>query len=590
MYSKFFIPVFLFMSLVLASQEIDNKYLESLPESVRNDVLNRIDQQASEEDPIYRSSLSSSRIQKDIIKNNISINTKQRQDSNTLELFGADFFDTIQSSFMPINEPNLDPSYVLDFGDILEIQFTGQKDLINNYAINRDGSINLPDIGRVMIAGLSLQSAEELIKFKVKETLLGTSVYISLVNIRDINILVSGNAFNPGIYTLNGNSNILHALSVAGGINKFGSYRKIELIRNNKVIENLDMYDVLINAKFLSRTRLKTGDIIFVNPVNNIISVDGAVSRPAKYELLPNQNLIDVLNYANGIKTNADRKNMFLERINDGRVKSMPIDDISMLKDIQAKDGDSLFIRKYPFRQVSISGAVLNPGSYMMSEGDTINDLIKKSGGYTKNAYPFGAVYENETAKLISEMSKEILYEEFIDNIITIQQQNPTGDFDLSSIINLMEDLKKMESTGRIIIDLNSDSNDSMVLVEGDRIMIPEKSNHIYIYGEVSSEGAVIFKNGNDLNYYINKSGGFRDNANKKAIYILHPNGVSQKFAAKRNIFQDNDKNLELYPGSIIFVPRKIDNSASNRLALQAYATILGNIGVSLASISVLKQ
>ena len=144
-------------------------------------------------------------------------------------------------------------------------------------------------------------------------------------------------------------------------------------------------------------------------------------------------------------------------------------------------------------------------------------------------------------------MSKEILYEEFIDSIITVQQQNPTGDFDLSSIISLMEDLKKTGSNGRIIIDLNNDSNDSMALVEGDRIMIPEKSNHIYIYGEVSSEGAVIYKNGNDLSYYINKSGGFRDNANKSAIYILHPNGVSQKFAAKRNIFQDNDNDLKLY-------------------------------------------
>ena len=79
------------MSLVLTSQEIDNKYLDSLPESIRADVLKRIDQQASEEEPIYRSSLSSSRIQKDIIENNISLNEKQRKDSKTLELFGADF-------------------------------------------------------------------------------------------------------------------------------------------------------------------------------------------------------------------------------------------------------------------------------------------------------------------------------------------------------------------------------------------------------------------------------------------------------------------------------------------------------------------
>ena len=76
----------------------------------------------------------------------------------------------------------------------------------------------------------------------------GTKAYITLANIRDINVLVSGNAFNPGVYTVNGNSNMLHALGVAGGINEYGSYREINLIRNQKVIETLDMYDVLITG------------------------------------------------------------------------------------------------------------------------------------------------------------------------------------------------------------------------------------------------------------------------------------------------------------------------------------------------------
>lgn len=591
---RLYLIIFCTFTISVLSQDIDPKYLDSLPESIRKDVLDRIEEQTSSEEAVYRSLQSSSKIDKRRFETGSILDNEKvdnNKDVNKLELFGKDFFDTIQTSFMPISEPNMDASYILDFGDVLEIQFLGQKDLIDTFPVNRDGSINIPDIGGIKVSGLSLESASNLIKSKVKTTLLGTSAFITLVSVRDINILVSGNAYNPGVYTLSGNSNILSALSVSGGISEYGSYRDIQLIRNNEVIDTLDMYDVLINAKFNSKTRLRSGDVIFVNPVHNIVSIDGAVKRPAKYELFPEQKLNVVINYANGIKNDADLKNIFLDRILDGRIESLPIANTSMFKDITAKDGDAIFIRKYPFRLVSIDGAVLNPGSYLMSEGDTINDLINKSGGYTKNAYPFGAVYENEVAKLINEISKDILYEEFIDNIISVQQLNPTGEFDLTSIINLTQNLKSAEPNGRIVIDLqDTKSAQSMILIEGDKVTIPEKPNHIFIYGEVSSEGGILFESGNDLDFYINKSGGFRKSADKNAIYVLHPNGNSERFGFNRNIFTGNSSELELFPGSVIFVPRKIDSSASNRLAAQAYATILGNIGVSLASISVLKD
>ena len=87
------------------------------------------------------------------------------------------------------------------------------------------------------------------------------------------------------MYTLSGNSNILHALSVAGGINDFGSYREVNLIRNGKIIETLDIYDLLISGKYNLKKRLRTGDVIFVESVKNIVDVDGAVKRPARYEL-----------------------------------------------------------------------------------------------------------------------------------------------------------------------------------------------------------------------------------------------------------------------------------------------------------------
>ena len=507
---------------------------------------------------------------------------------DSLILFGSDFFRTYQSTYMPINEPNLSPSYILDFGDILEIQLVGQKSFTKKFKLKRDGSINLEDVGKIKLAGLSLDDASSLIKNKVKSSFIGTNAFISLSNIRDINVLVSGNAFNPGIYTVSGNSSLLHAIAVAGGISEYGSYREINLIRNQKVIETLDMYDVLITGKFNSNISLKTGDIIFVSPVKNIATIDGAVKVPAKYELFDKQNLSSLIEYANGTSKDADLDNIYLDRILDGKIKSLPIQSINQFTDISVMDGDKIFIRKHAFRTVNIEGAVLKPGTYLIAEGESVNDLIDKSGGYTENAYPFGAVYENEGALAINRMAKDLLYEEFIDNIITVSQKNPVEGFDLSAVVELTQKLNTTKPNGRIAIDLSDSASDnSLVIRDGDRLTIPEKPNHVYIYGEVSYEGALLYEPAKSIDFYISKSGGLKDNANDKAIYVLHPNGDTQRSFIRKSLFQNSpDNELKLYPGSIIFIPRGIDDSATTRLAAQAYVSILGNIGIALASLS----
>jgi polysaccharide export outer membrane protein len=585
----------------LFSQDLDESFLNTLPDEIRQDIITQSNDIKSLEDPVYRSIQSQTKLEKksiedlknrleadlEYLKNKLSDNGI-KMNGDELPLFGKDFFSTYQSTYMPINEPNLDSSYVLDFGDILEIQLIGQKNYTDNFSLNRDGSINLPDIGQLNVGGLSLNNASSLIKARVESTFIGTKAYISLTNIRDINVLVSGNAYNPGIYTLSGNSNMLHALAVAGGINDNGSYREINLIRDEEVLETLDMYDVLITGRYKSKTKLQSGDIIFVKPSNKIVSIDGAIKIPAKYELLTNQNLSDLINYANGLTSVADLDNIFLDRILDGKVESLPIRNVKQFESIEAKDGDKVFIRKHSFRSVYIEGAVLKPGMYLMSEGESINDLINKSGGYTQNAYPFGAVYENINAKNVNKIASDKLYKEFIDNIITMSQKNPESNVDLNAIINITQNLRNNEPNGRIVIDLlNSSDADSIMIRDGDKLLIPEKPSHIYIYGEVSYEGALKFNPDNSIEDYIAKSGGFKQNADKKAIYILHPNGDTQRTLITKSLFQNNpNQNVDLYPGSVIFIPRGIDNSATNRLAAQAYVSILGNIGIALASLS----
>ncbi len=589
-------------TMTFNGQELDPNFLDSLPDDIKKDLVEKNAKQGLNAKENYKPYLYSSKLN----QAEELIDLKERLELDLLELerrlklddgliiddglklFGSDFFNTFQTSFMPTNEPNPGSDYYLDTGDVLNIQMVGQKDTIDDFIIDGSGSISLEDIGKVSIAGMSLGEASSLVKSKINSAYIGTDAFISLSEIRDVNVLVTGNAKNPGIYTFTGNSNILHAITAAGGVSKFGSYREINLIRNNKVIESLDVYDLLINGQYNISKRLRSGDVVFVEARKSIVAIDGAVYRPAKYEVLDGQNLDSVIKFANGIKRTADLQNVSLERILDGALNTVPIVNKSQFKTITALDGDLIYIREHPYREAKISGAVLKPGTYTMSANENINDLIDKAGGYTNNAYLYGAIYINEDAKKINEKANDILYQEFLDNIIAVSQQNIGENFDLTPIVQLTKEIKDSDINGRVIIDLeDEDLINTYSVNESDHLFIPEINNVVYVYGETSSEGAVMYSEDKSVDYFVEKSGGYKRFADKKSIYILYPNGESQLYSAKRNIFESSPKStIVIKPGSIIFVPRELDESTPRRLAAQAYVSILGNLGIALASLS----
>ena len=184
---------YILLSLPIMSQDFDREFLDSLPEDVREDLLAETEKRKSLEEPIYRKPSTF------VEKKEISAR------------FGSDFFSSMQTTLMPINEPNFDSDYILDFGDVLQVQNIGSNAYSVEEAIKRDGSINLPGLGKVFIGGLSLADATNLVKNKVEESSIGSEAFVTLVNVRDVQVVLAGNVFNPGSYTLSGNSNIFHA-------------------------------------------------------------------------------------------------------------------------------------------------------------------------------------------------------------------------------------------------------------------------------------------------------------------------------------------------------------------------------------------
>lgn len=580
MNKKLFFSTLLLVPILVCSQELDEEYLNSLPKDIRDDLIARTEAKKDLEKPIYR-------------RASTSLDKKEEGSDiqKVTELFGSSFFDTIQSSFMPINEPNLDSSYVLDFGDVLKIQLIGQKNSSESYAIGRDGSINVSDIGKISLSGLSLENASSLIKARIKNDFIGTEAFVSLENIRDITVLIAGNAFNPGIYTLNGNSNMLHAISIAGGINDIGSYRSIDLIRNGEIIRSLDVYELLISGIYNFSSGLRSGDSIVVNPIGSIVAVESGLVRPALYELNENESFQDIIKFANGLSRNADLNNIIVKRVLRGEsfIYNLEYKDLLSFK---FEDNDSIFIREYKIDNVNITGAVKNPGSYKLTKGTTLSSLIKIAGGYDQSAYPFGGYLENKSALKINQESKQRLYDTFINNLV----MNSSSSVADESVVSLIRQLKDADVTGRVIAEFDLDmlkNNEDLdtILEDGDRIFIPNITQQVYIQGEISNPGAIRYSPGKDIEYYINNSGGSLKSADLKNIFIVHPNGETKNFSNNNRLsflLAENDIDL-IYPGSIIYVPQTTDFADSLQVA-SIWAPIISSIALSLTSLSVLNN
>ena len=219
--TKILLLTFIFLFPLLSAQsldlkELDKEFMESLPDEVRDDVTKEIERNNEEEDILSRRP--STKLSKlDSVKEWEEFKKKQNLKDKT-ERYGLQIFSSMQSSFMPLNEPNFGNNYVVDYGDIIKIQLFGNTLGVGNTTyitdVKRDGTLVLEDLDSISVAGLNFEQVVDLIKNKYSQSFIGLDVAVTMTEMRDINVLVTGNVEFPGIYTLSGNSNILQALNV----------------------------------------------------------------------------------------------------------------------------------------------------------------------------------------------------------------------------------------------------------------------------------------------------------------------------------------------------------------------------------------
>jgi len=562
----------LLFSVFVTSQDFDKAYLDSLPPEVRDALAAQAEMKEELSNPVYNRQSTS------IDKKKLSIR------------FGDNFFKSIQTTFMPINEPNMDASYVLDFGDAITLQLVGQQQSIDELQIQRDGSINLPNLGKVQLSGLSLEEASKLIKAKIESAYIGVDAFITLSNVRDIQILVTGNAEQPGVYTVNGNTSFLQAIAIAGGPSNFGSLREFVLKRNDKTISKIDLYDVIIKGDISTNERLRSGDVIHISPLNKLVNITGAVKRPDNYELLKDETFDDLLFFANGIKNNIDSKNIQHISFKDGVALESPT-TLNQLSSIVPESGDSLYLGEYVYRTVIIEGAVVNPGSYKIEEGATLSSLIKRAGGYLESAFPEGGIYINQESKRIANLYKDKLIQDISKNIASkITSPSVAGNADQSILSIVTNEIKNQEVSGRVVVEFDLrkialNKNIDTTLQDGDSIFIPRKTNNIHVLGEVRNPATISYFQNMTISEAINSSGGYNEFADTKNIIVVDPDG-SIKFINNRWGMTSSNA---LQAGSVVYIPREIGEiEGIDKWAI--YTPIIGNIALSLASLASLNN
>jgi len=316
--------------------------------------------------------------------------TQSPTDDRTLERFGAALFRNSASTQDKISlDIPVGPDYVLGPGDEVIIEYWGSSSQRAQLTVDREGRILLPEAGAVMVAGRTLTEAQELVRKSLTHQLKGISVDLSLAKLRTVRVYVVGDVKNPGAYDLSSLSTPLSALIMAGGPTDTGSLRTVKHFRRKKLVEEVDLYDLMLKGVNSSDSVLQSGDSILVPTAGPQVTVAGMVRRPAIYELHDEQTLDQALELAGGVTVSGELGRIKVERIEAHERKEMlsvSLPANADTKTIEAafqrfsiKDGDTVTISSIPpysNQAVYIQGHVFRPGKYPYKEGYKVTDLI----------------------------------------------------------------------------------------------------------------------------------------------------------------------------------------------------------------------
>lgn len=405
--------------------------------------------------------------------------------------FAAELFYNPKISFEPVLNIPTPKNYLLAASDEIQIDVSGVSEASYKIKISPEGNIRIPQAGVVALSGKTIEEAKKAIEQKLAATIYSsirngkTRVDVSLNNIRTIRINIIGEATVPGTYSLPSLATVFHALYACGGPGANGSYRNIELIRKNRIISKIDIYQYLANGNRKSDMVLQDQDVIKINPYQIRVELKGQVKKPGIYDVAEGEKMSQIVNYAGGFTDLAytGKIQVFSNNENERLIGTLSGKDFLASS---AKRGDVYIVGKILNRfanRVNISGAVYRPGDYELGNNMTITELIAAADGLREDAFLTRGIIH----RLKPDLSPELV------------------PFDYERISRKLDPDILLQKEDRVEVYSKFDLKETY---------------YITIDGEVSNPGTFLFEDGMTVNDVILLSGGIKESSSLKRVEI----------------------------------------------------------------------
>ena len=549
------------------------------------------------------------------------LNKNLQKFQNDQSIFGSELFTSNSLVFEPNLRIPAPVGYVLGPDDELIISVYGFSEKKYNVTINESGEIYIPNVGPVYISGLSIEEASERIKNKLASTIYKaiktgkTKVQVTLGKIRSIRVTVIGEAKKPGTFTVSSLTTLYNILYLCGGPSTMGSYRNIQVIRGNKVKTTADLYDFLSDGNQKDNILLQEGDVIRIPYYKNRVTLSGDVKRVGKYEMLDDESFTDLLKYSGGFTDDAYRGAVTVTRITNTEKKIIDL-EADGYSSFKPNGSDRYVVRKLQDEfenRIVISGSVLRPGPYQLSAGLTLDSLIEKAGGLTRDAYTnrisIFRLMQNKMPTVLSvdldslngtnkiflvkddSVAVHSLFEFQDSNYITVEgnvripdrvrwrknlslrdlllasggisESGDSTNIEISRRIrNANIDKVNHNETQVITVDLTSKDYRDVILEPSDMVIVKKLPGYstqrtVLILGAVESPGKYALENSEDkISNIVNRAGGFIASADSNSISIRRRIKSNLTKEEKEALFQ---RILNINSDSLVQNPRLRD-------------------------------
>ena len=341
-------------------------------------------------------------------------------EAETSGVYGRNIFNNQNLSFAPSENLATPRNYRLGPGDEVIIDIFGRNQTSFRGTISPEGSINVDILGPLYLSGMTVEEANAYLKRRLSSIYggmsgSGTDMRLSLGQIRTIQVNVLGDVASPGTYQLSAFSTAFHALYRAGGIVEPGTVRNIKVVRGNKVAGDVDVYDFLTRGNTGSDIRLEEGDVILVAPYDCLVSIEGSVKRPMRFEMKEGETLANLVEYAGGFATGANRSFVTVIRQDNKNFEVRTVEEADY-PSFRLRSGDRVEVGELQSlfqNRTAIHGAVYFPGTFELGEVRTAKGLVERAGGLLPEAFADRVVVNREhpdkTKEVFSLNLKEIL-------------------------------------------------------------------------------------------------------------------------------------------------------------------------------------